>query len=229
MPFRWFAVMISVSALLLSSGCSLVAKEWMDLSQEQLAEQQKKEKKEKQPDEDDSTEVEPEPQAPTNAEGTDPLIKGKELEVSKITILADDQDWKKASYESEDEEHEFTAFTPDGESPDQAEEMLGVHYFPGLQEEATVSQTAMLMKEGMEEESEGSLEWEVLSQDREDQLVGLKISDPAEEDIEGLARFFATDDGIYMVMYLNAYTLNDSEKKEWLHLLKQANNTDLTL
>lgn len=229
MPFRWLAVMIAVSALTLSSGCSLVAKEWMDLSQKQIAEQQQEVKKEKQADEEEPAGEEPEPQAPINVEGTDPLIEGKELEVSKITILADDQDWKKADYGTVDSNHEYTAFTPDGESPDQAEELLGVHYFAGLQEQATVAQTAMLMRKGMEEESEGTLEWKVISQDREDQLVGLKMTEQDEGEMEGFARFFATDDGIYMVMYLSAYTMSESEKEQWMYLLKQANNTDLTL
>lgn len=229
MPFRWLAVMIAISALVLGSGCSLVAREWMDLNQKQIAEQQQEVKKEKQPDEEDPAGEEAEPQAPTNSGGTDPLIDGKELEVSNITILADDKDWKKADHGTVDSKHEYTAFTPNGESPDRAEELLGVHYFEGLQKQATVAQTAMLMRKGMEEESKGTLEWKVISQSREDQLVGLKVKDQNQGEMEGFARFFATDDGIYMVMYLSAYTLSDSEREQWMHLLKQANNTNLTL
>lgn len=236
MPFRWLAVMITVSALVFSSGCSLVAKEWMEASQKQIEEQQKQDEKKKEAAKEKSSEEDDEPQSPTNAEGADSsadggdrLVEGKELQVSNITIMADDRDWQKADYESEDSDHEYTEFTPGGRSADASTELLGVHFFKGLHQQATVAETASVMRRGMEEESEGTVGWKVLSQSQEDVLVELSIDDADEGNLQGYTRFLSTDEGIYMILYLTANMMGDSDKEKWMHLLKQANNTGLTL
>lgn len=238
MPFRWLAVIITVSALIFSSGCSLVAKEWIEASQKQMEEEQKQaeKKKETEKEKEEDAEEKDEPQSPSNAEGAnsstdgdDRLIEGKELQVSNITIMADERDWRKADYESQDSDHEYTAFTPGGRSADVSTELLGVHFFKGLHHQATVAETASVMRKGMEEESEGAIGWRVLSQSQEDILVELSMDDPDEGNLQGYARFLSTDEGIYMVLYLTANMMSDSDKEKWMHLLKQANNPGLTL
>ncbi|PTX64296.1 hypothetical protein C8P63_10379 [Melghirimyces profundicolus] len=236
MPLKWLAAFIAASVLCFASGCSLAAKEWIDASRAQMEESQKEKEVAKKEEEEPSTD-EPSPDAPDSTDGAEGpaagdgagLLDGKKLEASNITILADDRNWQQVDFQILDTNHEYTEFTPDGQPSDLSRELIGVHFFKGLHHQASVSQTAEVMKRGMEEESQGTVTWKVLSQDRDNMLVELSLTGNPQGNMYGYARFLTTHEGICTVLYLTGDVMSDEEKKKWQSLLNQANRAGVTL
>ncbi|WP_142506857.1 hypothetical protein [Melghirimyces algeriensis] len=237
MPFKYPALMIAFFSILLSSGCSLMAKQMIDDTQKQLAEEQKEKTAKKASKEEQSPEEDEEPKAdfPNNADagldsGKEGLVDTTKLEASNVTIFADNQNWKQIEHDNE-EGYEYTAFTPDGRSSDLSQEMLGVQFFEGAHQQITVAQAAQVYKQEMQNDKNAKWTWNVISETQDEMLVELKImGDPEQgEHGYGYVRFFTTDKGICALLYLSSNELSEEEQKKWQSLLQRADREDTTL
>ncbi|MDA8352576.1 MAG: hypothetical protein M0Z65_05185 [Firmicutes bacterium] len=233
MPLKGLTALLAITALIMTSGCSLAAKQWVEANQgqiEQVQEKQVADEDSREVDPNPDTEEEPEAVPPNNRDsggGTD----DNQLEASNITLMVDDRNWQKVGTEQLEPNHEYTEFTPEGQPSEVSRELLGVHFFKGLHQQLTVAQAAEVLKQGMEEESQGGeITWNPLAQNEKNMLVEIALSDdPQNGSFYGYIRCFSTDDGIYALLYMKATPLSDEEQEKWQSLLKQADQQQLVL
>ncbi|WP_185956391.1 hypothetical protein [Melghirimyces algeriensis] len=219
MSWKKWMVLMAISAMLFSSGCSLMVKQMADHSQKQFEKETEKVTK-KEPEEDSSAEEEEVEIAPDIEAEEEPVDETK-LEVSGITVFVDDQGWRQVNQATE-QGVESIQFIPGNTSESDPSETLFVMTYKGVPTSALPQ-----LAEGFKQEwlKDGHSGWDEISSKEGDILVKLGQGLGA----EGFTRFFATDQGIFQIIYVSKHSMSEEDQTKWKSLLRQADRDQTTL
>lgn len=145
--------------------------------------------------------------------------------LDQLEIEFDDQEWY-VNYEGAEEKGIFMReYLPEGETPEDWEELISVQFIEGLQEQP-LDEVVDQMEEdalqyGVDKED---LEMNILDEKNEELIYEFVLDD--NESTQGrheLSRVIKADDGVYILHYANSNVKMDSEQEEkWMDLLQEA-------
>ncbi len=139
-----------------------------------------------------------------------------------LTLHFDDRDWQ-VGFEDEQPGVMMREYVVDGESVEAWTELVTAQFFPDLQG-IDSAEFVDLMKESMEGDATGKLEWNVFNE-KEDGLMYefILTEDELYGDQHEVARVIEADDGLFILHYaIMEAPMSDEHHKQWVDRLGKA-------
>jgi len=145
--------------------------------------------------------------------------------LDQLEIEFDDQEWY-VNYEGEEEEGIFIReYLPEGETPEDWNEVITVHFMEGLQEQSLDDIVDQIEDEALQNGiDENDLEIDILEEENDELIYEyFREENDTMPGLHELARMMKADDGVYILQYANGDVKMDSEKEEeWMELIQKA-------
>lgn len=145
--------------------------------------------------------------------------------LDQLEIEFDDQEWY-VNYEGEEEEGIFIReYLPEGETPEDWNEVITVHFMEGLQEQSLDDFVDQIEDEALQNGiDENDLEIDILEEENDELIYEyFREENDTMPGLHELARMMKADDGVYILQYANGDVKMDSEKEEeWMELIQKA-------
>src|SRR5699024_10299543 len=147
-------------------------------------------------------------------------------------IEFDDQEWY-VNYEGEEEEGIFIReYLPEGETPEDWNEVITVHFMEGLQEQSLDDIVDQIEDEALQNGiDENDLEIDILEEENDELIYEyFREENDTMLGLHELARMMKADDGVYILQYANGDVRLDSEQEEeWMELIEKAKIAKLVI
>ena len=145
--------------------------------------------------------------------------------LDQLEIEFDNQEWY-VNYEDEEEEGIFVReYLPEGDTPDDWNEVITVHFLEGWQEHSLDDIVDQIEDEALQSGiDEDDLEIDILEEENDELIYEyFREENDTMPGLHELARVFRADDGVYILQYANGDVKMDSEQEEeWMELLQKA-------
>lgn len=145
--------------------------------------------------------------------------------LDQLEIEFDDQEWY-VNYEGEEEEGIFIReYLPEGETPEDWNEVITVHFMEGLQEQSLDDIVDQIEDEALQNGiDEDDLGIDILEEENDELIYEyFREENDTMSGLHELARVMRADDGVYILQYANGDVKMDSEQEEkWMDLLQEA-------
>lgn len=145
--------------------------------------------------------------------------------LDQMEIEFDDQEWY-VNYEGEEEEGIFIReYLPEGETPEDWNEVITVHFMEGLQEQSLDDIVDQIEDEALQNGiDEDNLEIDILEEENDELIYEyFREENDTMPGLHELARVMRADDGVYILQYANGDVKMDNEQEEeWMELLQEA-------